>query len=57
VRNLREFITVAKSQPGQINYATPGVGTLSHMSGELLNFLAGIKLVHGTVPEQCASDD
>src|SRR5215204_4379270 len=50
VTNLREFITLAKSQPGHINYATPGVGTLSHMSGELLNFLAGIKLVH--VPYQ-----
>lgn len=50
VANLREFITLAKSQPDQINYATPGVGTLSHMSGELLNFLAGIKLVH--VPYQ-----
>jgi tripartite-type tricarboxylate transporter receptor subunit TctC len=52
VTNLREFITLAKSQPGQINYATPGVGTLSHMSGELLNFLAGIKLVH--VPTRAA---
>jgi tripartite-type tricarboxylate transporter receptor subunit TctC len=53
VTNLREFITLAKSQPGQINYATPGVGTLSHMSGELLNFLAGIKLVH--VPYQSSA--
>jgi tripartite-type tricarboxylate transporter receptor subunit TctC len=53
VTNLREFITRAKSQPEQINYATPGVGTLSHMSGELLNFLAGIKLVH--VPYQSSA--
>jgi tripartite-type tricarboxylate transporter receptor subunit TctC len=53
VTNLRDFITRAKSQPEQINYATPGVGTLSHMSGELLNFLAGIKLVH--VPYQSSA--
>lgn len=53
VTNLREFIALAKAQPGQINYATPGVGTLSHMSGELLNFLAGIKLVH--VPYQSSA--
>jgi tripartite-type tricarboxylate transporter receptor subunit TctC len=53
VTNLREFIALAKSQPDQINYATPGVGTLSHMSGELLNLLAGIRLVH--VPYQSSS--
>jgi tripartite-type tricarboxylate transporter receptor subunit TctC len=53
VTNLREFIALAKSQPDQINYATPGVGTLSHMSGELLNILAGIRLVH--VPYQSSA--
>ena len=53
VTNLREFITLAKSQPGQISYATSGVGTVSHMAGELLNVLAGIKLVH--VPYQSAA--
>jgi tripartite-type tricarboxylate transporter receptor subunit TctC len=53
VTNLREFIALAKSQPEQINYATPGVGTLSHMSGELLNILAGIKLVH--IPYQSSA--
>jgi hypothetical protein len=41
---------LAKSKPDQILYATSGVGSLSHLSGELLNFLAGIKLVH--VPYQ-----
>jgi len=50
VTNVQELIAVAKSKPDQIHYATSGVGTLSHMSGELLNFLAGIKLVH--VPYQ-----
>ena len=53
VTNLREFITLAKAKPEQINYATSGVGTLSHMSGELLNVLAAVKLVH--VPYQSAA--
>jgi len=53
VTNLREFIALARSQPGQISYATSGVGTVSHMAGELLNVLAGIKLVH--VPYQSAA--
>ena len=52
VTNLREFITLAKAKPEQINYATSGVGTVSHMAGELLNVLAGIRLVH--VPYQSA---
>jgi tripartite-type tricarboxylate transporter receptor subunit TctC len=50
VSNVQELIAAAKSKPDQIHYATSGVGTLSHMSGELLNFLANIKLVH--VPYQ-----
>ena len=50
VANVQELIALAKSKPDQIRYATSGVGTLSHLSGELLNFLAGIKLVH--VPYQ-----
>jgi tripartite-type tricarboxylate transporter receptor subunit TctC len=53
VRDLRQFIAFAKSQPGRVTYATPGVGTLSHLSGELLNVLAGIKLLH--VPYQGSS--
>jgi tripartite-type tricarboxylate transporter receptor subunit TctC len=50
VTSIQELIAAAKSKPDQLHYATSGVGTLSHMSGELLNFLAGIKLVH--VPYQ-----
>jgi tripartite-type tricarboxylate transporter receptor subunit TctC len=53
VTSLREFITLAKAKPEQISYATSGVGTVSHMAGELLNVLAGIKLVH--VPYQSAA--
>ncbi len=53
VKNVRELIALAKAKPEQISYATSGVGTMSHMGGELLNVLAGIKLVH--VPYQSAS--
>ena len=53
VTNVRELITLAKAKPEQISYATSGVGTVSHMAGELLNVLAGIKLVH--VPYQSAA--
>jgi tripartite-type tricarboxylate transporter receptor subunit TctC len=53
VTSVREFITLAKAKPEQIGYASSGVGTVSHMGGELLNVLAGIKLVH--VPYQSAA--
>jgi tripartite-type tricarboxylate transporter receptor subunit TctC len=45
VGNLRELIALAKQKPSQIFYGTSGVGTLTHMAGELLNMKAGIKLV------------
>jgi tripartite-type tricarboxylate transporter receptor subunit TctC len=50
VTNVREFIAAAKAKPGQLSYATSGVGSLAHMSGELLSFLTGIKLVHVPYP-------
>jgi tripartite-type tricarboxylate transporter receptor subunit TctC len=53
VASVRELIALAKAKPEQIGYATSGVGTMSHMGGELLNVLAGIKLVH--VPYQSAA--
>ena len=45
-KNLQEFIALAKSKPGQLNFATPGVGSIQHLSNELLNAMAGIKMVH-----------
>jgi len=50
VASLKELIALAKSKPGEINYASTGVGTAPHLSGELLNMRAGLKLVH--VPYQ-----
>jgi len=45
-KTLAEFIAMAKAQPGKINFASGGVGTSPHMSGELLAMMAGIKLTH-----------
>ena len=45
-KTLAEFIAMAKAQPGKINFASGGVGTSPHMSGELLAIMTGIKLTH-----------
>ncbi len=44
--NLAELIALAKQKPGTITYATPGTGSISHLLGEMLQFEAGIKLIH-----------
>lgn len=43
---LQEFIALAKSQPGKLNYASSGQGTPYHMAGELFKAMAGIDVVH-----------
>ena len=45
VTTLPDFIALAKKRPGEISYAATGRGTLSHMAGEALQLLAGIKLL------------
>lgn len=45
-KTLQEFITLAKAQPGQLNYASSGQGTPYHMAGELFKAMAGIDVVH-----------
>ena len=44
--NLQEFIALAKSQPGKLNYASSGPGTPYHMAGELFKWMAGVDIVH-----------
>ena len=44
--NLKAFIAVARANPGKINYATPGVGTVGHLAIENFSTLAGIKMTH-----------
>lgn len=43
---LKEFIALAKSRPGAMNYASSGNGTPYHMAGELFKAMAGVNLVH-----------
>jgi tripartite-type tricarboxylate transporter receptor subunit TctC len=43
---VTEFVAYAKSNPGKLNFASPGVGTLPHLLGEQLQLAAGIKLTH-----------
>jgi tripartite-type tricarboxylate transporter receptor subunit TctC len=44
--SLKEFIALAKSQPGKLDYASSGQGTPYHMAGELFKIMAGIDVVH-----------
>ena len=45
-KTLAEFVALAKSKPGQINYASSGIGGAGHLSGELFKQRAGIDMVH-----------
>jgi tripartite-type tricarboxylate transporter receptor subunit TctC len=45
-RSLKQFVALAKKSPGRINYATPGAGSIAHLSAELFWYTAGIKLTH-----------
>ena len=45
-KNVRELIAIAKAQPGQVNYASFGQGSMSHLAGELLKTMAKIDIVH-----------
>jgi tripartite-type tricarboxylate transporter receptor subunit TctC len=45
-RNVRELIAFARARPGQLNYASAGIGSSSHLGFELFNSMAGIKAVH-----------
>ena len=44
--SVPELISLAKSQPGAVTYASSGAGTSIHMSGEMLKHLAGINMTH-----------
>ena len=46
VKSLKELIALARARPGEINYASGGVGTTPHLSGELLATMAKLKVVH-----------
>jgi tripartite-type tricarboxylate transporter receptor subunit TctC len=46
VKSVAELVRLAKSRPGELNYASAGVGSPAHLAGEMLNLLAGIKITH-----------
>jgi tripartite-type tricarboxylate transporter receptor subunit TctC len=50
VGNLKDLIALAKTKPGELFYASSGVGTVTHFAGETINMMAGIKLVQVTYP-------
>lgn len=45
VRSVKELIALAKSRPGQLNYGSAGIGTNSHITGELFNLLGNTAIV------------
>ena len=53
VNSVKELIAYAKANPGKLNYSSPGVGAVFHMSGELFKLGAGVDIVH--VPYKGAS--
>jgi tripartite-type tricarboxylate transporter receptor subunit TctC len=46
VRNVKSFIGIARSRPGELNYGSSSVGSPSHMSGELFKVMAKVDIVH-----------
>jgi tripartite-type tricarboxylate transporter receptor subunit TctC len=52
--NLQEFIALAKSKPGELNYASSGPGTPYHMAGELFKAMSGTNIEH--VPHKTSGD-
>ena len=45
-KTVRDIIQLAKARPGQLNFASAGVGSSNHMAGELLKMMANINIVH-----------
>jgi tripartite-type tricarboxylate transporter receptor subunit TctC len=46
VKSVRDLVALAKSKPGQLNYASPGSGTAAHLAVELFMLDAGIRMLH-----------
>ncbi len=54
-KTIPEFITHAKANPGKVNFASAGVGSVAHMAGELFKAMAGVNLVHVPYRGQAAA--
>lgn len=46
VKTFAEFMAMAKKNPGKLNYGSTGVGSASHLAGELFNAMGGVEIVH-----------
>src|SRR5216683_1173532 len=46
VNSIADLIKRAKANPNELNYASPGIGTTPHLSGELLKIVCGIEMTH-----------
>lgn len=46
VKNVKELVALAKKRPGELNYSSPGRGTLGHLAAELFGSMAAVKMVH-----------
>lgn len=46
VKTVQELVAYAKAHPGKLNFASPGNGTISHLSGELFKNMAGVFITH-----------
>jgi tripartite-type tricarboxylate transporter receptor subunit TctC len=46
VNSVQELVALAKKSPGQLNYASAGVGSFQNLGGELFKLMAGVNLVH-----------
>lgn len=45
VKSVKELIALAKARPGQIDFATPGIGNVVHLAGELFKIMVGVNIV------------
>jgi tripartite-type tricarboxylate transporter receptor subunit TctC len=46
VNSVKELVALAKQKPGELNYASAGVGSFQHLGGELFKLTAGVNIVH-----------
>lgn len=46
VHNIMELVALARAHPGKLNYGSSGIGSSSHLMGELFNMMANVKLNH-----------
>src|SRR5581483_12276479 len=46
INSIAELVARAKASPGELNYASPGIGTTPHLTGELLKITASIQMTH-----------